>query len=143
MRRCIVLSQHCKETILCASSAIQESRKGKNMESYINNIIDDMREYMKAKPEATPEEAWHHAMDDVTAAGVIESRKKRRDAEKFARKALEDNDLWREAHYVVADTYNKNWLVLDFMLYMIVCLIKHDEIIRRVKESSTTCRQLS
>ena len=103
------------------------------MESYINNIVADMREYMKANPEATPDAAWHHAMDDVTAAGVIESRKKRRDAEKFARKALEDDDLWREGHYVIADTYNKNWLVLDFMLYVIVCLVKHDEIIRRIK----------
>ena len=113
------------------------------MESYINNIVADMREYMKANPKATPEEAWHHVMDDVTAAGVIESRKKRRDAEKFVRKALEDDELRREGSYVVADTYNRNWLVLDFMLYLIVCLVKHDEIIARVKESSTTCRRLN
>ena len=104
------------------------------MESYINYIVDDMRQYMKKYPKVTPEQAWHNIMDDVTAAGVIESRKKRRDAEKFVRKALEDDELLREGRYVVADTYNRNWLVLDFMLYLIVCLIKHDEIIRRVKE---------
>ena len=113
------------------------------MEDYINNIVADMREYIKDNPKATPDAAWHHAMDETESAGVIESRKNLRDAKKFVRKALEDDELWLEGHYVVADTYNKNWLVLDFMLYIIVCLVKHDEIIRRVKESSTTCRRLS
>ena len=107
--------------------------KDNDMENYINYIVADMRQHMKNNPEATPEKAWQHIMDDVTAAGVIESRKKRRDAEKFVRKALEDDELRREGRYVVADTYNKNWLVLDFMLYIIVCLVKHDEIIDRVK----------
>lgn len=104
------------------------------MEDYINNIVADARKYMEINHEATPDDAWNYTLDYVTATGVIESRKNRRNAEKFVRKALEDDNLWQEAHDIIADTYNKNWLMLDFMLYIIVCLAKHDEIIRRVKE---------
>ena len=103
------------------------------MENYINNIIDDMRDFMKANPEATPDAAWHHAIDYGWADGVIESRKNLRDAEKFVLKALEDDELQREARNVTTALYN-NWRELDAMLYLIVCLVKHDEIIARVKK---------
>ena len=105
------------------------------MENYINNIVADMLKCMKANPEATPDAAWHHIMDDVTAAGVIESRKNRRDAEKFVLKALEDDELRREARNLIANAYN-DWYILDTILYTTVCLTKHDEIIRKVKNRS-------
>lgn len=115
------------------------------MENYINNIVADMREYIKAKPETTPDAAWHHAMDMVESVGT---QRHLQDIEEFVRTALKDPELRKEAHDIDAATYRRSilydtWLELDTLLYMLVCLIKHDEIIRRFKESSTTRRRLN
>lgn len=115
------------------------------MENYINYIVADMREYMKNYPKVTLEQAWHNIMDGLESVGT---QRRWQDTEKFVRTALKDPELRKEASTIDAATYRRSilydtWLELDTLLCLIVCLVKHDEIIRRVKESSTTCRRLS
>ena len=105
------------------------------MEDYINNIVADMRKYMNDYPKATPEQAWHNIMDGLESMGT---QRHWQDAEKFVRTALEDPELRKEASTIDAATYRRSilygtWLELDTLLCIIVCLIKHDEIIARVK----------
>ena len=115
------------------------------MEDYIDNIVEDMREYTKNYPKLTLEQAWHNIMDGLESVGT---QRRLQDTEKFVRTALKDPELRKEARTIDAATYRRSilydtWLELDTLLCLIVCLVKHDEIIRRVKESSTTCRRLS
>ena len=61
------------------------------------------------------------------------------DTEKFVRTALKDPELRKEASNIDATTYRRSilygtWLELDTLLCNVVCLIKHDEIIRKVKD---------
>ena len=112
------------------------------MENYINYIVADMREHMK-KYNKKPEQAWHDIMDGLESMGT---QRRWEDTEKFVRTALKDPELRKEASNIDAATYRRSilygtWLELDTLLCLIVCLTKHDEIIARVKESSTTCRQ--
>lgn len=113
------------------------------MENYINYIVADMREHMKKYPKETPEQAWHNLMDMLESIGT---QRHWQDTEKFVRTALKDPELREEASNIDAATYRRSilygtWLELDTLLCLAVCLVKHDEIIARVKESSTTCRQ--
>ena len=118
------------------------------MENYINNIVADMREYMKNNPKVTPEDALCWLEEGVELSKFVDSRTFAKEAGDFVRNALLDDNLWLEACDVDPELYsnailNLQWPVLDAALYCTVCRIRHDEIIRRVKESSTTCRQLS
>ena len=104
------------------------------MESYINYIVADMRKYIK-KYHKTPDDAWHAIMDGLESIGT---QRHWQDTEKFVRTALEDPELREEASTIDAATYRRSilygtWLELDTLLCIIVCLIKHDEIIARVK----------
>ena len=118
------------------------------MENYINNIVADVQRYMKANPGVTPEEALCWLEEGVELSKFVDSRNYAKEAGDFVRNALLDDNLWLEACDVDSELYsnailNTQWPVLDAALYCTVCRIRNDEIIARVKESSTTCRQLS
>ena len=110
------------------------------MENYINNIVADMREYMKNNPEATPENARQHVMDMVESNLAVESREHWHNAETFVLKALQDKELNEKAHdYIDGYRYMRvvldgAWYELDAELYAMVCMLKKDEIIRKVKD---------
>lgn len=113
--------------------------KGKDMEKYINNIVVDMINYMKTA-EATPEEAREHVMDVVEEDLAVKPRIQCYNAESFVRDALRDIELYKIACDYVDDyrykrvVLNDAWYELDAELYSAVCMIKKDEIIKRVKE---------
>ena len=118
------------------------------MENYIDNIVADMREYMKANPGVTPEDALCWLEEGVELSKFVDSRNFAKDAGDFVRNALLDDNLWLEVCDVDSELYsnailNMAWPALDAALYCTVCRIRHDDIIARVKESSTTCRRLS
>ena len=118
------------------------------MENYINNIVADVQRYMKANPGLTPEEALCWLEEGVELSKFVDSRNFAKEAGDFVRTALLDDQLWLEACDVDPELHsnailNMQWPKLDAALYCTVCRIRHDEIITRVKESSTTCRQLS
>ena len=97
-----------------------------------------MRQHMK-KYNKKPEQAWHDIMDGLESMGTQRHLK---DTEKFVRTALKDPELREEASNIDAATYRRSilydtWLELDTLLCLIVCLVKHDEIIRRVKNRYT------
>ena len=101
---------------------------------------------MKKYPEATPEEARKHVVDTVELNLAVESREHWHNAEAFVLEALQDRELNKKAHdYIDGYRYMRvvldgAWYELDAELYSMVCCLKKDEIIARIKESSTTCR---
>ena len=119
------------------------------MENYINNIVEDMKKYMDYNPKATPEEARKHVAAEAESALVVVPRKEWHIARHFVLEALKDGVLREGASNYIENCVYKyvvlydDWCGLDAELYSMVCWSKKDEIIARMKESSTTCRQLS
>ena len=117
------------------------------MESYINNIVADMQKYMKANPEATPEQARKRVASEAESGSVVVPRKEWHIARHFVLEALKDGVLREWASTYIENCVYKyvvlydDWCELDAELYAMVCWLKKDEIIARMKESSTTCRQ--
>ena len=112
------------------------------MENYINNIVKNVKEFMK-KGVQTPEEALSICIDEVNDQKNVWSRKNAAYAEDFVRASIYkiDSEIWRDAEWLDADLYKDavlygDWCTLDAMLYCVVCRDKKDEILRRVKESA-------
>lgn len=109
------------------------------MEDYIDNIVEDMQKYIKINPKATPEEARKHVAVEAESGSVVVPRKEWHIARHFVLEALKDGVL-REGADTYIDSYvykyvvlYDDWCGLDAELYSMVCWLKKDEIIDRVK----------
>ena len=121
-------------------------KERKNMENYINNIVEHVQELMaKDTTIETSGQALAVLVGRVAARRYVPSRSKSDEAEKFVRNALKDDYDYgydyglREFAYkldsdfiVDAIVYNE-WRDLDATLYNMVCVEEKYEIARRVK----------